>query len=133
MVRVVQIQWEGPNLMRLILASPRKSNGASIRGNRRHLKRSSLAEQLLRLAGAIAADPPDAEFPVARGNVRDVNNVMCVRGPNRLPVQSGIEGQPRYRAAFEVLNEEVSCRRHRQPAAVRRKARSLRSPPYAVG
>src|ERR1035437_10243558 len=133
MVRIVQIQRERPNLKPPIPASPNKSYGASIRGNRKYLKRSSLAEQLLRLAGTIAADPPDAEFIVARGNIRPVNNVLSVRGPDRMPVQSGTTGQPGYRAALEIVNGEVSRDRQRQPVAVRRKARSLRLLRYADG
>src|ERR1035438_349396 len=107
MVRIVQTQRERPNLKPPSPASPNKSYDASIRGNRRHLKRSSLAEQLLRLAGTIAADPPDGEYTVARGNIRTVNNVLCVRHPDRMPVPSGIEGQPGYRVASEVVNGEV--------------------------
>jgi hypothetical protein len=97
------------------------------------LKGSFLAEQLLRLAGTIAADPPDAEFTVARWDMRTVNNMLSVRRPDRLPVQGGIEGQPGYRAALKVVNEDVSRRRQRQPVAVPRKARSLRPPRYAYG
>ena len=111
-------------------ARPNKSDGVSSRGNRRHLKRSSLAEQFLRLPGTIAADPPDAEFTVARGNIRTVNNVLCVRRPDRFPVQSGIEGQPGYRAALEVVNEEVS-RRPPAPAGCR-PAKGEESPPAVM-
>src|SRR4051812_45180568 len=107
MVRIVQIQRERPNLKPPILASPNKSDRASIRGNRRHLKRSSLAEQLLRRAGTIGGDPPDAEFTVA-WNIRGVNNALSVPRPHRLPVQSGITGQPGYRAALEIVNVEIS-------------------------
>ena len=73
------------------------------------------------------------EFTVARGNIRDVNNVLRVRRPDRLTVQSGIEGQPGYRAALEVVNVEVSRDLHGQPVAVWRKARGLRLPRYADG
>src|ERR1019366_988400 len=121
MVRIVRIQRERPNLEPPIPACPDESYDASIRGNRRHLKRSSLAEQLLRRAGTIATDPPDGEFTVARGNIRTINDVLGVRRPHRLPVQSGIAGQPGYRAALEVVNVEVSRDRQRQPVAVRRK------------
>src|ERR1035438_10643534 len=107
MVRIIRIERERPNLEPPIPACPDESKDASIRRNRRHLKGSSLAEQLLRLAGTIAADPPDGEFTVARGNIRTINNVLCVRHPDRMPVPSGIEGQPGYRVASEVVNGEV--------------------------
>src|ERR1017187_8052292 len=133
MVRVVQIERERPDLKRPIPAGPDESYDASIRGNRRHLKRSSIAEQLHRPAGTIAADPPEGEFTVAGGNIRGVNNVPGVRHPHRLPVPSGIEGQPGCRAALEVGKGEVPRAPHRQPVAVRRKARSLRLPRDADG
>src|ERR1017187_8745820 len=101
--------WGGPdrpNLKPPIPARPNKSYSASIGGNRRQLKGSFLAEQLLRLAGTIAADPPDAEFTVARWNMRTVNNMLSVRRPDRLPVQGGIEGQPGYRAALKVVDRK---------------------------
>src|ERR1700733_3743358 len=104
MVRIGRIQWKRPNLEPTFPASPDKSDDASIGRNRGYLKGSSLAEKLLGLSGTVAADPPDGEVAVAPGNIRDVNNVLCVRGPHRLPVQSGIARKPSECAAFEIVN-----------------------------
>src|SRR5271169_1953855 len=113
MVRIFQIQRERPNLMPPFAAGPNKSYRLSIGGNRKQLNWSFFAEQPLRVAGTIAADPRHAEFTVARWNIRTVNDMLSVRHPDRLPVQGAIESQPGYRAALKVVHEEVSRRRQR--------------------
>src|SRR5579872_7269804 len=133
MVRIAAIQRESPNLKPPILATANKSQGGSNGRNRKHLKGSCIAEQLQGLARTIAAHPPDSEFAVAPGNIRAVNDVLSVRCPSRMPVQSGVEGQPGCRAALEIVNEEVSCDFQRQPVAGRGKARSFRLPRDAEG
>ena len=59
--------------------------------------------------------------------------MCCASGrPDRLPVPSGMEGQPGYRTALEVVNgrSPATVRANRLPSGERR---SLRLPRWADG